>query len=164
MFDNRKLKKIYIDMDGVLADFDDGVRELLGLEPEPQGKQTQSFQNKMWQKLSEYGHFYRDLKPEKGAVEGFQKLFAKYGDKVEILTGIPKPRRNVPSAGEDKKEWVKKYLSDDVKVNIVYREEKKNCCLGKEYLLIDDYKKNTDEWILHGGTAVLFDGWDKIDL
>lgn len=33
------INKIYVDMDGVLADFDDGLRRLCGIEPMPQGNQ-----------------------------------------------------------------------------------------------------------------------------
>lgn len=32
-----------------------------------------------------------------------------------------------------------KYLGEDVKVNIVFREEKKNLCKGKDCILIDDF-------------------------
>ena len=35
------IRKIYLDMDGVLADFDSGVRELCGIEPPPQDERWQ---------------------------------------------------------------------------------------------------------------------------
>ena len=62
------VKKIYIDMDGVLADFDRGLKEFCGLEPIRQ----------------------KNFGP--GAKEMFDTLYEKYGDKVEILSAIPKDR------------------------------------------------------------------------
>ncbi len=92
--------------------------------------------------------------------EGIQWICRKdheaHGDKCEILTGIPKPRRGILTAGEDKINWVRRILSKDVKVNIVYREEKPNYCTGKDCILIDDYKKNIREWEEMGGTGILF--------
>lgn len=50
----------------------------------------------------------------------------------------------------------KKYLGCDVKVNLCYRCEKKKFCKGIGYILIDDYKKNINEWLDAGGTGVLY--------
>ncbi len=86
----------------------------------------------------------------------FAKIYEKYGSRCEILTGIPKPERGILTAGEDKTKWVHKYLSPDIVVNIVYAQDKKNFCKGKDCVLIDDLKKNTDTWINSGGTAILY--------
>ena len=43
--------RIYFDMDGVLADFDRGVRELCGLEPVSQGV-TGPREELMWNRIS----------------------------------------------------------------------------------------------------------------
>ena len=51
------IKKIYIDMDGVLADFDGGLLEFLGIEPRPQEDQPEDYQIRMWQAIKDYGHF-----------------------------------------------------------------------------------------------------------
>lgn len=153
------IQKIFIDMDGVLADFNRGLSELLNVTPMPQENQPMHWQEEMWSAISEYARFYRDLEPVSGAVEGFNQLFSRYGDRVEILTGVPKPNRNVPFATPDKIEWVKKYLSPKVKVNAVLRAEKLNFCHGKDFILIDDYKKNIAEWKETGGTAILFNNW-----
>ena len=76
-----------------------------------------------------------------GAKELFDAVYQKYGDKVEILTGIPKPKRNITTAAEDKTNWVHRLLGNEVKVNTVLREEKKNYCTGPDCILIDDLKK-----------------------
>ncbi len=146
------IKKIYFDMDGVLADFDRGVKELCGLEPIEQGKQNDDM---LWEKVRKVGHFYDKLEIMPGAKEMFDALWAKYGIRCEILSGIPKPRRGIDSAGEDKINWVHRLLSRDIVVNIVYREEKPDYCTGKDCILIDDYEKNIQEWENMGGTGIL---------
>ncbi|MBQ3863905.1 MAG: hypothetical protein II790_07700, partial [Schwartzia sp.] len=74
----------------------------------------------------------------------------------EILSGIPKPRRGITTAADDKSEWVRRNLGEHIKVNIVYREEKKNYVTGRDCILIDDYEKNIKEWEKAGGTGILF--------
>ena len=77
------------------------------------------------------------------------------GEKCEILTGIPKPRRGIANAAEDKKTWVKRVLSDDIVVNIVFREDKPKFCTGRECILIDDMERNIKEWKDMGGTGIV---------
>ena len=89
-----------------------------------------------------------------GAKEMFDTVYGKYGDKCEILTGIPKPKRGIVNAGEDKTKWVHRLLSKDIKVNIVFREDKPKFCTGKGCILIDDMEKNIAEWEAMGGTGI----------
>ena len=153
----KKIKKIYFDMDGVLADFDGGVTKLCGLRPVKQGEhRSKEEDDLMWEKIREVDHFYDKLEPMPGAVELFLELYEKYGDKCEILTGIPKPKREILTAGEDKISWAHRILMPELKVNIVYREEKKNYCTGEDCILIDDLKSNIEDWKNHGGTGILY--------
>ena len=41
---------------------------------------------------------------------------------LDELTGILKPRREIINAASDKKAWVKRLLSENIKVNIVFRK------------------------------------------
>lgn len=149
------IRKIYLDMDGVLADFDRGVIELLGITPHPQGESTKEEDDYLYFKMQEVPHFYELLEPMDGAVEMFRTLYEKYGDRVEILTGIPKPKRGIIYAGEDKLKWVKKYLSDDLVVNIVLRKDKILFSNGPGDILIDDFSVNINEWEEAGGTGII---------
>ena len=135
------IERIYFDMDGVLADFDLGVKELCGLKPLDQAHKKESDDDKMWEAIKNVGHFYDKLSPMLGALEMFNVLYAKYGDKCEILSGIPKPRRGITTAGEDKTNWAHRLLSEDLKVNIVFREEKKNYVTSKGCIWIIGYNK-----------------------
>ena len=55
------MKKIYFDMDGVLADFDKGIRQLCHLENIDQGKRTEEEDILLWKKVKEIPHFYNCL-------------------------------------------------------------------------------------------------------
>lgn len=151
------IEKIYFDMDGVLADFDRGVKDLCGMASPEQGQsRTQAEDDLMWERIRSVERFYNKLEPMPGALDMFDALRAKFGDRVEILTGIPKPKRGITTAGEDKTTWVRRFLGDDVVVNIVYRAEKVNYCKGPGCILIDDLPVNISEWEAAGGTGILF--------
>lgn len=153
---NIAVVKIYFDMDGVLADFEQGVRDLCGMEPPSQNveQQTPDEDNAMWEAIKKTPHFYDRLELMPGAKEMFDAVYAKYGDKCEILTGVPKPKRGIKDAGEDKTRWVHRLLSKDIKVNIVLRAEKPRYCTGKGCILIDDMDQNIRNWEDIGGTGI----------
>ncbi len=151
-----EVKKIYLDMDGVLADFDRGVRELCGMNPQSQnGKRDAKQDDLMWEKIREVDHFYDRLHMMRGAKGMFYKLWNKFGDKCEILTGIPKPHRGIVTAGEDKISWVRRALNPKIGGNIVFREGEQNFCSGPATVLIDDREKSIREWEEKGGTGIL---------
>ena len=141
-------------MDGVLADFNRGVKELCGLEPLDQAKKTDADDDIMWEAIKNVENFYDKLELIPGVLEMFMQLRNKY--EVEILSGIPKPRRGILTSGEDKTKWAHRLLSQELKVNIVYREEKKNYVTGQDDVLIDDLLKNIKEWNECGGTGILY--------
>ena len=152
-----EFSKIYFDMDGVLADFDRGVWELCGMDSSLQnGQQDAAYDDRMWEKIRKVDHFYDRLELMPGAKEMFDALWGKYGDRVEILTGVPKPKRGILTAGEDKIAWVRRNLSPDVRVNIVLRAEKIQYCTGPETVLIDDLERTVREWQEKGGTGILY--------
>ncbi len=151
-----KISKIYFDMDGVLADFNRGIREMCGIEPVNQSNKKKSDDDRIWEAVKSIEHFYDKLEFMPGTREMFFDIYNKYGDICEILSAIPKPGRGIITAGEDKISWAHRKLTDKLKVNIVYREEKKNYAIGKDCILIDDFQKNILEWEAYGGTGILF--------
>lgn len=152
-----EVEKIYLDMDGVLADFERGVKEICGLTPPSQNAKHRKpgEDDAMWEAIKACSHFYDYLELMPGAKAMFDALYEKYGDKCEILTGIPKPRREIVNAAADKKIWVKRLLSEDVVVNIVFREEKPKYCHGEGCVLIDDMERNIRDWKALGGTGIV---------
>ena len=122
-----KLVDIYFDMDGVLADFDRGVVELAGgeLQYDESGK-TVGIGSEMWEKVRKIDNFYDKLEFMPGAKEMFDSIYTEHGDKCEILTGMPKPKRGIVTAKEDKINWIHRMLSEKLVVNVVYKAENRS--------------------------------------
>ena len=157
------IRKIYFDMDGVLADFNKGIKELCGIEPISQnGVSDKRKDDDMWERVRRVDHFYDKLDLMPGAKMMFDTLYDKHGDACEILSAIPKPHRGIETAGEDKTKWVKRLLSKDIVINIVYRADKQKYCTGKDCILIDDHEKNIAEWEAMGGTGILFTNVENV--
>ena len=152
-----EVEKIYFDLDGVLADFEKGVWKICEMERHSQNDKRRSVNedDEMWRRIKEAEHFYDRLELMPGAKEMFDTIYGRYGEKCEILTGIPKPKRGIETAAEDKRNWVHRLLSKEIRINIVYREEKPAYCTGKGYILIDDMRKNIADWNNMGGTGIL---------
>ena len=152
-----RVDRIYFDMDGVLADFEKGVQDLCGMEPLPQdGKERDvKADDLMWERIRETEHFYDRLEMMPGAKELFDVLWGKYGERCEILTGIPREERGIVTAEEDKRNWTRRMLPENVKVNAVCRKHKQLFCTGAESILIDDREKTIREWREAGGTGIL---------
>ena len=151
------VEKIYFDMDGVLADFDRGVNELCHMSaPSQNAKYDEGYDNLMWKKIREIEHFYDRLELMRGAKEMFDLLYEKYGDKCEILTGIPREERGIVTSAEDKTAWTRRMLSEKVKIHTVSRKDKKQYCTGPETILIDDQERTIREWRESDGTGILY--------
>ena len=150
------VEKIYFDMDGVLADFDKGVNELCRMRATSQDEgHDEKYDDLMWEKIRGISHFYDRLDLMPGAKEMFDLLYEKYGDRCEILTGIPKESRGIVTASEDKNTWTHRMLSETVKIHTVSRRDKQQYCTGPETILIDDRDDTIREWRDLGGTAIL---------
>lgn len=155
-----KISKIYFDMDGVLADFERGLRDICGMEMPDQAKATPEEDDKMWKAIKDAGHFYDMLEPMPGALKMYEQLSEKY--ECAILSAVPKPKREIFTAGEDKIKWVRRIFSDTMEINIVLKEEKKEKAKNKSCVLIDDLLPNIEVWESCGGTGIQFTSADDV--
>lgn len=151
-----KANFIYFDMDGVLADFDRGVKELCHMEPMDQALSTPEDHDRLYAAIRQVDSFYLNLKPIEEGLELFRKVYARYGSRCAVLTGIPKPNRGLPTAAVQKIQWIADYISPDVQVHTVLRKEKTQFCSGDSCILIDDFITNIRQWERYGGTGILY--------
>ena len=145
-----EIEKIYLDLDGVLADFNSAAQRATGEEVPDANLDA------MWADIRQVPHFFNTLELMPGAKELFDALYARYGSQCEILTAVPKAERGLETAVEDKIAWAHRMLAEDIKVNVVLAvKDKRAFCQGPGMVLIDDWKSNIKAWEKAGGTGIL---------
>ena len=117
---------IFIDMDGVLADMQAGMK----IWSDKLGLSTEELFDKDFYHIP---HFYRHLPIFPGAVEAFNRICDKY--EVYILTA---PSWENPSCYTDKRLWVEDYLGENAYKRLIISNDK-SLFSGKA--LIDDRTK-----------------------
>lgn len=131
------MTNIFVDLDGVLADFNKKVIEIFGQYP------TQ-FKKQEWNKISNYPNFYGSLELLPNALklwENLVQLKKQYNYKLYILTGLPMGDWAEPQ----KRDWCKKYLYDYDLVITCFSRNKHYYSTSSD-ILIDDNINNCRDW------------------
>lgn len=132
--------KLYLDMDGVLADFDRAYLEKFGVAASKEAN------NVDWALVKDAKNFYAGIPPMADLAELWE--YAKAFNPT-VLTGIPRPE-SVPEAADNKRAWVAKHLGPDVPV-IATRSSAKATFAKPGDVLVDDWTKYRKKWIRAGG-------------
>ncbi|HDS1578422.1 TPA: hypothetical protein QEL15_000443 [Stenotrophomonas maltophilia] len=141
-------RTIYVDLDGVMADFDAAFPALFGLD------HRLLADDEMWGHINNHPSFFRDLPPMHGAVEFFHSI---HHLNPVILTSCPKS--NYPLAAMQKRQWVREHLSATCLVLPVLGGRHKPLFMHQPGdILIDDFKENCDAWTAAGGVAIRHSG------
>ncbi len=146
--DANNIKKIYIDLDGVLADFDKWK-----LEYAKTYQEILINNSEFWRQASKVNHLYKHLDVMPDAFK-LLKYLKSLNIPLAILTGIPK-KSSMPEAEQDKRDWVKKYIGD-IEFNIGPYSVNKQRFSGPGLVLIDDNELNITQWIQKGGIGILY--------
>jgi hypothetical protein len=144
---------VFLDMDGVLADFDRFAIEKLG-------KKFDTFPDSAsaWAAMKEYEDVYFHLEPMIDAsnlVNGIYSLQNNFKFRIAVLTAIPKIGR-IPNARQDKIYWLSRHfpaLLGDFNIG-PHAEHKQYHCRALD-VLIDDSEKNIPQWESKGGYGIL---------
>ena len=139
---------VFVDMDGVLADFETFANSYLGSEWKVEVEMPN------WGRLSQCQNLYSMLSPMPDAYDLWRYLHGRFDyQDIQILTAIPS-RAYFPSAVDDKREWVAKHFGKNVKVNFgPYAKDKQYHCKEGD-ILIDDMERNINQWIARGGIGI----------
>lgn len=143
------MRKIYVDLDGVLADFDTGFKLACGQSLEEVGDAN------IWNVLRPHADgFYAGLPLMPDAKLLWHHLHKSNFVDIQILSAIPR-RAQFPTAERDKRIWVAKHFGPDVRVNMgPFAVDKQNWCRPGD-ILIDDSEKNIPQWRSKGGVGIL---------
>lgn len=150
------MRTIFLDMDGVVADFDTFVSDLLG-RPIGWHNSNGDLSNEEWAKISAVDRLYYHLPlmPDATKLVAYVKSLSTRFN-VQFLTAVPR-RTTVPTARDDKQAWVDKYFPG-MRMDIgPYSHDKQKWCMPGD-ILIDDRPSNIEEWRRAGGFAILHRG------
>jgi hypothetical protein len=136
-------RQLYLDCDGVLADFDQGATALLGLPPRAFEKRHGI--GRFWQKLATAPDFYFSLPLMPDAMELFEAV--RHLDPI-ILTGLPRGNW----AADQKVRWAAKHFPGVPIITTMARDKRNH---GKEGdVLVDDQLKHAHLWEEMGGIFI----------
>jgi hypothetical protein len=150
-----RIRKIFIDMDGVLADFDGWKNQIALTRPE-----VMDDKEGLWEVALSVSHFYYMLDPMPEALEMMEYLEG-LNIPLAILTALPR-RREIPYAEEDKREWIKDFINPTMEFRIgPYAIDKQNHC-EPGFVLIDDNEKNIAQWNARGGIGIFYKNFKQV--
>lgn len=139
--------KIFLDVDGVMADFYKWAEETIGEHPKDE--------KEFWDKVKHYANEHSD-KPIWGCLEltpdamELWDYVKKYNPVFLTSTGTWKPDK----ADKEKREWLHKHFPG-VDVITVRTSKLKAECADEKSILIDDRIKSVWPWREAGGIGIL---------
>jgi hypothetical protein len=134
---------LFLDCDGVLADFDAGAVALLGMSPK--AFETRHGRGEFWKRLARHGNFYGELEEMPDA----RRLFdAVKHLKPTILTGLPLGKWAAPQ----KERWAAEHFPGVPIITTMARE--KHLHMEPGDVLVDDRENHRHLWENAGGIFV----------
>lgn len=148
--------RVYLDLDGVLADFDKAAGEIL------QTDNIYKFEfvhgtGEFWSRLSAAGDFFDrvPMLPDAPVL-----LWHLRNVKTSILTALPKTNTELVRA--HKTAWVRRNIDSTIQVITCSTYEKPEHCFPGD-VLIDDRAVNRSAWEARGGRYVVHkDAWSSV--
>lgn len=132
--------KLFLDLDGVLADFDRGATAILGLPPTL--FESRHGPRHFWRKLAAAPDFYFGLPLIPDAMELFDAV--RHLDPI-ILTGLPQGNW----AADQKRRWAAHYFPGTRIITTLARNKRDHCREGD--VLVDDQLRHAQRWRDAGG-------------
>lgn|SRR5690554_4312859 len=135
-----KITRLFLDLDGVLADFDRGVEAITGKRPD------QLSTGRMWRAVAGHADFFGTLEMMADA-QLLWDFCAPYDP--TILTGLPRG----DWAEAQKRRWVARMLGREVEVITCWSKDKPRWS-GPGHVLIDDRQRLKKPWEARGGVFI----------
>jgi 5'-nucleotidase len=134
------IQQVFVDLDGVLADFDTHYERMFGVRP------SKAADNADWSLVAAKPGFYATM-PLMADARKLWSFVSNLEKKPIILTGYPK---SLPAAVADKRAMVTQNFGADTMMIACHSAQK--CMYAKPGdILIDDWDKYQDRWLAVGG-------------
>lgn len=142
--------RVFIDLDGVLADFDKGATSLFGVSP--RDFEALHGVRAFWKRLADAPGYYEGLEWMPGGRALWQFAVASLAPALPmILTGLPLGQWAEPQ----KRAWCARELGAEIPVLCCMSVDKHKFCSEGD-VLIDDRASAGIDWATAGGRFVLF--------
>lgn len=141
------MRQIYLDCDGVLADFDRGAAEVFGMSPARFEKRRGLAA--FWKALANTPDFFANLEPLPDARELYDAV--AHLNPI-ILTGLPRGDWAAPQ----KRRWAERHFPGVEVITTSAALKREHCHPGD--VLIDDRAKHRHLWEQAGGVFILHTG------
>jgi 5'(3')-deoxyribonucleotidase len=141
------MRRLYLDLDGVIFDFDSHYIELFGEKSEGVPDEI------LWKNIKNHGTFFEELPIFEGALEFIATLEDYYP--VTILTACPKS--DYRSAAIQKRKAVYANIGTHLTVIPMLGGVNKSLFMhAPGDILIDDFEKNIKSWNDLGGNGIFY--------
>jgi phosphoglycolate phosphatase-like HAD superfamily hydrolase len=140
-------RQIYLDCDGVLADFDAGAARILGLAPDAFEKRHGEAE--FWKQLARAPDFFDTLEPMADAFELYEAV--RHRAPI-ILTGLPHGKWAEPQ----KRRWAQRHFPGVPLIATLAALKREHCHPGD--VLVDDRPQHQRLWEDAGGFFILHTG------
>ncbi len=137
------MRQLYLDCDGVLADFDKGATSILGMKPK--AYEQRHGLGRFWQKLAQAPDFYFSLPLLPDAMQLFDAV--RHLNPI-ILTGLPRGNW----ASDQKMRWAAQHFPGVRMITCMARDKRNHAKEGD--VLVDDMEKYRHLWEQAGGIFV----------
>lgn len=140
-----KPPRVFLDLDGVMADFDAHFPATFNLSHKGMAD------DEMWGIINAHDSYFRDMPPMAGAIEFFKLI-----EDIDPIVLTACPKSNYHHVARQKREWVREHLSRDILVLPTWGGATKPLFMhAPGDILIDDFERNTKLWTKEGGKAIL---------
>jgi len=143
--------EIYVDMDGVLCNFLQAASKLTG-EKLRFHHDWEKIKHTAWRQIAEEGSKFWAYLPWMQDGKELWEYVKPY--KPNILSAYPQASANRWYAERGKVQWINTELTGYNNINIVRGQDKQKYAL-KNAILIDDAKRNIDQFTEAGGIGIL---------
>ena len=153
--------KLYLDMDGVVADFDRRFRELSGMAPKE--FENKHGKNKFWDFIDEGDNkikFWVGIPPMPGAQELVSFINSNFD--YEMLTAPSIKKQSFTG----KRLWIRNWTNKGLfpskpEINFKSAKNKKDFA-APNHILVDDKPSTIDAWNAAGGIGILFQSAEQV--
>lgn len=148
----KRIKKIFVDMDGVLANFEKKWVELYGFDPEMTHKHKTQRKEQFKDFVKNHEFAVLDPMPDMKVLVDY--LNEKWSHvPIEILSSTARDEY-YETLSQQKGLWLRKH-DIEWKENFVPGKKHKYKYAEKGYVLIDDDRQNIEDWNNAGGIGIL---------